>query len=194
MTSRSLRAIRTAAIAVPAVLVLAACSGGGAAPTTSPSARAGVVGERVDQPCAELVPASTFAVYGQSFSLDRSARPAKGSTAAQVAAQRGRVCTWRADDGQTITVAVAHLPATTRTALKDTLFEQGGSVPTYTVEGYFALRDGTGRADAFPDPYWITTTSTLFTEPGTAQPVVDAVRHAVAPGASAPAPSAAATP
>ena len=194
MTSRSLRTTRTAAIAVPVVLLLAACSGGGAAPTASPTASAGVVGERVDQTCAELVPASTFSVYGQSFTLDRSARPAKGSAAAQVAAQRGRVCTWRAEDGTTLTVAVAHLPATTRTALKDTLFEQGGSVPTYTVEGYFALRHGTGRADTFPDPYWITTTSTLFTEPGAAQPVVDAVRQVVAPDAAAPAPSGRAMP
>lgn len=189
-TRRSARAISVAALAVPAALVLAACSGGSGdrAPTSSPSASAGsVIGERVTQTCADLVPSSTFDVYGEQFTLDASARPAKGSAAARIAQQRGRVCVFQetADPSVTITVAVAHLPEKSLTNLKDALYERGGSVPTYTVEGYFALTDGTGRADAFPDPYWITTSSTLFTEPGTAQPVVDAVRQVLAPSASA---------
>ncbi|MCJ1713771.1 hypothetical protein [Curtobacterium sp. VKM Ac-2922] len=187
-TRRPARAISVAALAVPALLVLAACSGsGGGSPTPTPSTTAGVVGQRVDQTCAQLLPAATFDVYGKPFTLDRSAKPAKGSPAARIAQQRGRVCVFHedADPSVTVTLAVAHLPEKSLTNLKDALFERGGSVPTYTVEGYFALTDGTGRADAFADPYWITTSSTLFTEPGTAQPVVDAVRQALTPSASA---------
>jgi hypothetical protein len=188
MTSRSLRASCSVALVVPTLLVLAACSGaGGGARSASPSP--GVVGQPVAQTCADLVPAETFAVYGQRFEQVHTPTPAKGSPAAQIAAQDGRVCTWRStsDDDVTVTVAVAHLPEKALTRLADALFEQGGSVPTYTVEGYFSLHSGTGRADAFAGPYWIHTSSSLFTEPGAAQPVVDAVRQVVAPDATAPA-------
>lgn len=183
-TRRPARAISVAALAVPAALVLAACSGGGASPTTSPSA---ATGSSIDQTCAQLVPAATFTVYGERFTRDTSATPAKGSPAARIAQQHGRVCVWQeADDPSvTITLAVAELPEKSLTNLKDALFDRGGSVPTYTVEGYFALTHDVGRADAFADPYWITTSSSLFTEPGTAQPVVDAARQALTPSASA---------
>ncbi|MFJ3382706.1 MULTISPECIES: hypothetical protein [unclassified Curtobacterium] len=192
MTSRrSVRAISVAALAVPAALVLAACSGGdaddtatrSASPTPSASATAAPIGKRVTQTCAELLPDTAFAVYGQQFELDTSAEPEKGSAAARIAEQRGRVCVFDevADSSVTITVAVADLPEKSLTNLKDALYERGGSVPTYTVEGYFSLTDDVGRADAFADPYWITTSSTLFTEPGSAQPVVDAVRQVLAP-------------
>ncbi|PZE80847.1 hypothetical protein [Curtobacterium sp. MCBD17_032] len=187
MTSRSLRASGLAALVVPASLVLAACSGtGGGGPSASPSATA--VGRPVTQDCDTLVPPTTFSVYGQEFERVRTPRPPADSPVAQVAAQDGRVCTWRSsvDEDATVTVAVAHLPSAQITRLEDALFEQGGSVPTYTVEGYYSLRSGTGRADAFAGPYWIHASSSLFTEPGTAQPVVDAVRRAVAPDATAP--------
>jgi hypothetical protein len=194
MTSRrSARAISVAALAVPAVLVLAACSGGSAdrsaAPTPSSSGSAAPIGERVDETCAELVPDATFTVYGQEFELDPSAAPAKGSPAARIAQQRGRVCVFDevADSSVTITLAVAHLPEKSLTNLKDALYERGGSVPTYTVEGYFSLTDDVGRADAFADPYWITTSSSLFTEPGSAQPVVDAARQALTAASATPA-------
>ena len=193
MTSRSLRAISIAALVLPAALVLAACAGGdGDGTTASASATAGVVGRPVTQTCDELVPADTFSVYGQRFDRVRSPKPTKGSPVAQIAAQDGRVCTWRSttDDSVTVTVAVAHLPQEQLTQLEDALFERGGSVPTYTVEGYFSLRGETGRADAFAGRSWIHTSSTLYTEPGAAQPVVDAVRAAVAPDAGAPASSA----
>ncbi|SBN63709.1 hypothetical protein GA0004736_2647 [Curtobacterium sp. 9128] len=193
-TRRSARAISVAALAVPAALVLAACSGGdsGGSPTRTPttapsaSATAAPIGKRISQTCAELVPDTTFAVYGKQFELDASATPEKGSAAAKIAQQRGRVCVFHevSDESMTITLAVADLPEKSLTNLKDALYERGGSVPTYRVEGYFALTDDVGRADAFADPYWITTSSTLFTEPGSAQPVVDAVRQALAPAAS----------
>ncbi|WP_144765342.1 hypothetical protein [Curtobacterium sp. 9128] len=200
-TRRSARAISVAALAVPTALVLAACTGGGAggSPTRtasavpSASATAAPIGKHVRQTCAELLPDDTFAVYGQAFELDPSAKPAKGSAPARIAQQNGRVCVFHevSDTSTTITVAVADLPEKSLTTLKDALYERGGSVPTYRVEGYFSLTDDVGRADAFADPYWITTSSTLFTEPGSAQPVVDAVREALGGGdASSATPSA----
>ena len=185
MTSRSrVRAIGVALLTVSASVSLVACSGGGDA---SPSASAAPVGKRVTQTCGDLLPAGSLDVYGATFTIDRDYRPTKGSPAARIAEQRGRVCRWTATDdpSTTITLAVADLPEKSLTNLKDALYERGGSVPTYSVEGYFSLADGVGRADAFADPYWITASSPLFTEPGGAQPVVDAVRGVVQPGASA---------
>lgn len=184
MTSRSrVRAITAAALSASVTIVLAACSGGSPAPT----ATATPIGKPVSQTCAELLPLESLAVYGKAFEQVSSFTPAKGTPAATIAQQQGRVCRFREvdDHAVTITLAVADLPEKSLTNLKDALYERGGSVPTYRVEGYFALADdGVGRADAFADPYWITASSTLFTEPGGAQPVIDAVRSVVAPGAS----------
>ena len=187
MTTRSrARAITATVLTVSASLALAACSGGGhGGAEPSATATTGVIGKRVTQTCAELLPAGALTVYGRTFEPVPSFRPPKGTPAATIAAQRGRACAVRATDdaSTTITFAVAHLPEKSLTNLKDALYQRGGSVPTYRVEGYFALSDaGVGRADAFADPYWITTSSSLFTEPGSAQPVVDAARQAVAAG------------
>lgn len=187
MTTRSrARAISVAVLSVAASIALVACSGGGSGAAT-PSATSAPVGKRVAQTCGELLPAGSLDVYRRSFVLDRSYEPATGSPAARIAQQRGRVCRWTATDdpATTITLAVADLPEQSLTNLEDALYQRGGSVPTYTVEGYFSLADGVGRADAFAGPYWITASSPLFTEPGGAQPVVDAVRGVVRPTASA---------
>ncbi|KTR03961.1 hypothetical protein [Curtobacterium luteum] len=182
MTSRSrVRAISAAVLATTSVAVLAGCSGGGGSgPTPSPTP----IGKPVSQTCAELLPLESLAVYGQAFEQVASYRPAKGTPAARIVQQQGRACQFRevSDHSVTISFAVADLPEKSLTNLKDALYQRGGSVPTYTVEGYFDLADdGVGRADAFADPYWITASSTLFTEPGGAQPVVDAVRGVVKP-------------
>lgn len=188
MTTRSrARAITVAVLTASLSITLVACSGAQGKTESSPSASSGVIGKRVTQTCAELLPAESLAVYGKTFESVPSYRPEKGTPAATIAKHRGRVCRFAATDdpATTITLAVANLPEKSLTNLKDALYGRGGSVPTYRVEGYFSLTDGVGRADAFADPYWITATSTLFTEPGGAQPVIDAVRAVVQPTASA---------
>lgn len=185
MTSRTpFRAITVVALAATAVAALAGCSGG---PSGKPSASAtgGPVGTAVEQRCDDLVPQSAFAVYGRTFTLDRDAEPAEGSPAALIAGQRGRVCVFHDDSGVQITLGVAHLPEKTLTRLKDGLYEESNSVPTYGVEGYFRTSGSVGRADAFVDPYWVNVRSTMFGEPGDAEPVVDAVRAALDPSAAA---------
>lgn len=184
MTSRTaFRAITVVALATTSAFALGACSGGpdgGASARPSASATGGPVGTAVEQRCDDLVPQATFAVYGKSFTLDRDAEPAKGSPAALIAGQRGRVCVFvdTANDVR-ITLAVAHLPEKTLTSLKDGLYEESNSVPTYGVEGYFRKAGSIGRADAFVDPYWVNVRSTMFGEPGDAEPVMDAVRAAL---------------
>jgi len=186
MTSRSrARAICVAVLAVSASLGVAACSGDDASRSTASPAP---IGERVAQTCDDLLPAEALSVYGRTFERVADWRPEQGTPAASIVEQRGRACAFRATDdaSTTITLAVAHLPEKSLTTLKDALYDRGGSVPTYRVEGYFVLADdGVGRADAFADPYWITASSTLFTEPGGAEPVVDAVRRVLQRSSSA---------
>jgi hypothetical protein len=182
-TPTPFRAITAAALLAAGTLALAGCSGGpGGARTPTPSATSAVVGKEVSQTCEELVPASAFTVYGKAFTLDTDAKPEKGSPAAIIAGQRGRVCVFRSGE-VTVTVAVAHLPAKTLTSLEDALYEQSNSVPTYGVEGYFRKAGAVGRADAFVDPYWVNARSTMFGEPGDAEPVMTAVRTALSPAA-----------
>lgn len=207
-TGISVRAITATSIALAGLVALVGCSSsgtGGTAQSASPrasssteprstpsaSASAKPVGTRVDVPCDTLVPESVFTVYGETFTLSDSAKPTKGTPAADIAVQRGQVCVWENGAGDvTVTLAVASLPAAALTRLKDSLYEDSNSVPTYTVEGYFDTVGDIGRADAFADPYWIDVESTMFTEPGAVQPIMDAARTALA-GAS---PSASATP
>ena len=165
-TGTSVRAITATAIAVVGALALVGCTGDGPGGTASSSASAGPgssrtasptpIGSPVAIPCATLVPSTVFDTYGRTFTLHGGAAPEKGSTAAVIVEQRGEACVWTdsADDA-TVTVAVASLPAANLTRLKDTLFESSHSVPTYSVEGYFIVRAGTGRADEFVDPYWV---------------------------------------
>jgi hypothetical protein len=208
-TGRTRRAITVVTIALVGTAALAGCTDDRATPAasgsssstaaggTTPSARSSAtatpapVGSPVDVACDVLVPQSVLTAYGQTFTLEPDATPRKNSPAADIAAQRGDVCTWQNDSGDvTITLAVADLPDAPLTKLKDSLFEDSNSVPTYTVEGYFDTVGDVGRADAFVDPYWVNVESTMFTEPGTVQPIVDSVRSALAGSAS---PSAAAT-
>jgi hypothetical protein len=186
MTTRAVvRAITAVAIATAALVAVTGCTGG--APSGVRSSSAAPIGRPVDVPCATLVPDRVFTIYRRTFTLVRHATPARGSTAAAVARQRGAVCIWEdGTDHHRVTLAVASLPESTLTKLKDTLYEDSHSVPTYTVEGYFDVRRDSGRADAFADPYWITVESSLFGEPGDAQPVVDAVRAALGSGTSSP--------
>ncbi|WXF89993.1 hypothetical protein WDV91_11070 [Curtobacterium flaccumfaciens pv. flaccumfaciens] len=77
MTPRSrARALTVATLTTAAAVVLAGCSGGG---DSTPSASATPAGKPVSQTCAELLPTSALSVYGQTFELDDSFTPAKGS-------------------------------------------------------------------------------------------------------------------
>ncbi|WP_066519500.1 hypothetical protein [Curtobacterium ammoniigenes] len=187
MVSRTIsRAVAAPAVVAAIAGMLVGCTSGthggsaGVSATSSPTVRP--VGTRVDVPCATLVPAEVLAIYHRSFQLDRGAKPTPGTPGATIAGQRGEVCVWKAGS-VTITVAIAHLPSAVSTRLKNSLYERSNSVPTYTVEGYFDKQGAIGRADAFPDPYWVNAESTIFGEPGDAQPILDAVRAVLAPTA-----------
>lgn len=185
------RVIAVTSVAVTLGMLLGGCSaarhGSSATASAAPTARA--VGTPVRFGCDSLVPADVLTVYRKRFRLDPHARPDAGTPGATIAGQRGQVCVWKDPSGITITVAIAHLPADVLTRLKNSLYEHSNPVPTYTVEGYFDRLGRIGRADSFPDPYWVDAESTIFGEPGDAQPIMDSVRSVIAPNAPSVAPT-----
>lgn len=125
--------------------------------------------------CDQLISPQAIYDYNPNFSLQADYTPAAGSLGAQAVDREGIACSWvNQTSGETIEVAVAHLAEDGLTALKNDLVMTSNSVPTYDVEGYFAVDGGLGVAEAFPDPYWLTATSTGFFEPGDAQPLIAA--------------------
>jgi hypothetical protein len=67
------------------------------------------------------------------------------------------------------------LPEPALTDLKNETSTESNSVPTYGVEGYFAVNGGFGQAQAFTGDYWIVIESRDFAEPGDVTPLMEAV-------------------
>ncbi|GAA4665746.1 hypothetical protein [Frondihabitans cladoniiphilus] len=177
------RALALATTAVAVTALLAGCSA--AASTSSPSSRASsspsataapVTGSPVSIACTALVPSSAVggAALATAYPGMTPTTPAKDplGDAGVVADASGRVCTWNTTDGHPITVAVGSFDDSTLTRVKNGLVTTSNSVPTYGVEGYFALVEKTGIAEAFTGSYWIVATSKSFVEPGSAQPLM----------------------
>ncbi len=141
----------------------------------SPTPTATLVGVPVTITCDQLITAKAMYTYNSNFGRQTAYTPASGSVGAQAVSEKGIACSWiNQTSGDTIEVAVAHLQSADSTAMKNDLVMSSKSVPTYQVEGYFSVKGTTGVAQAFPDPYWLTATSTVFLEPGDAQPLVAA--------------------
>lgn len=149
-------------------------------PTATPSATPSPVPTEEIIPfavtCDQLLTADQVYAIDPNLALLGPVDADAGTPAAQVAAAGGTVCRWSHEtSGATIDIAVAQLGAMASTALKNTLVVESNSVPTYEVEGYFAMNGANGEANAFPDPYWVSVVSPMFTEPGDALPYVSAV-------------------
>lgn len=130
--------------------------------------------------CDELLPPDTLYGIDPNLGMLGPITPDAGTPAAAVVAAGGVACRWvHQSSGATLDVAVAQLTATASTALKNRLVTESNSVPTYEVEGYFLVTGAGGRADAFPDPYWVSAVSPMFLEPGDAAPVMAAAISAL---------------
>jgi hypothetical protein len=133
-------------------------------------------------PCATLVPASALTVYS-GMVADTTPTAPSDSDAAVIAEGKGTVCSWKdAGDGTTMTVAAGSYSADSLTRLKNALVSASTQVPTYSGEGYFTLSGTVGTAEAFTGSYWVVAISDTpaFSEPGGAEPVVDAALAALA--------------
>lgn len=123
-----------------------------------------------------LLPPAALYEIDPSLGMLGPVTPDAGTPAAAVVAAGGVACRWAHESsGAILDIAVAHLPPTAATALKNRLVMESNSVPTYEVEGYFRVAGTGGEADAFPDPYWVSAVSPMFFEPGDAAPFMAAV-------------------
>jgi hypothetical protein len=92
----------------------------------------------------------------------------------------GVVCAWENETTkERIVIGVAKIDTAATNYLTTQLDEQSTYVPTYLSpkdgNGYFVVVKKTGQADVLSGGYWITATSTTFTEPGEATPVMQDV-------------------
>ncbi|TAL44233.1 MAG: hypothetical protein EPN91_04810 [Salinibacterium sp.] len=143
--------------------------------TATPSPSASADGIPVTITCDELVSPQTMYDYNPNFGLVDNYVPAAGSKAAEIVALKGLACRWvNQSSNETIDVSVANLPHDHLESLANALVESSNAVPTYGVEGYFETNGPIGEANAFSDPFWIVASSTTFSEPGDAQPIVEA--------------------
>lgn len=147
------------------------------APTASATPAPGTTPVTID--CDTLITPQAMYDYNPNFGLSESYKPEAGTDAADIAAVNGLVCGWiNQTSGEVVEVAVANLSDEKLTELKNGFVTSSNSVPTYgdptKIEGYFEVAEGTGQAQAFAGPYWISSSSASFYEPGDAQPVVAA--------------------
>lgn len=176
------------------VFILSGCSTPGmpnqGAATATPRAagdqgeKSSVKGARITVPCDSLVKPTQLTAINPNLEPAPHYTPAKDSHAETIVGLDGLACEWRdRKTGQTVEVAVAHLPDAAITTLKNETITVSKPVPTYgawpQIEGYFHKTDGVGIATVFRGPYWIESSSTAYFEPGDAQLMAEAVLEAL---------------
>jgi hypothetical protein len=144
-----------------------------AAPT--PGATLPPSGDPVTFGCDELLSPQAIYDFNPNFGLQDDYTPAPGSVGAQAVEQRGIACSWlNQTSGETIEVTAAKPAAESIAALQADLAASGTAVSAFGVDGYFEVSNGTGVAQVFSGPYWITASSTTFLEAGDVLQLVEA--------------------
>lgn len=158
----------------------AASAAPSAAPSSSPTAEPTPKPEPIpfDIACDSLLTAQQVYDFNPNFGTNPDYSPASDSLAQDaVENNAGTACSWlNQTSGETIDIAVAALPAPTSEEYKNALVMNSNFVPTYGDEAYFEVDgSGAGVAQVFSGQYYIAAVSTVFYEPGDAEPIVDAV-------------------
>lgn len=132
------------------------------------------------QTCEELVTPNELFEFNQNFGPQPEYEAEPGSLAARVVELRGVACGWsNQTSNETIEIAVAHLPTSDITDLKNDLVLKSTAIPTYGDEAYFDSDSGVGTAQVFSGDYWIVARSVTFYEPGDATTLVEDVIQAL---------------
>jgi hypothetical protein len=136
--------------------------------------------------CDQLLPSSVINGLAPQFTPLPSYTPATGSYAAQIASFGGVTCSWSDAGGDTLTLAVAK-PTRDQVTAAETGIGNAGTASTAfgsDVKAWTANSGGTfsGDFEVFPEAgYWISTTSSLYKGPDSAQAktVIDYVLQAL---------------
>ncbi|WP_207453122.1 iron ABC transporter ATP-binding protein [Desertivibrio insolitus] len=175
---------QSAAPAVTAEPAETPAASASAAPSADPAASpsAAPTPEREPIPfnvaCDSLLTAQQIYDFNPNFGTNPDYSPAADSLAQDVVENNaGTACSWlNQTSGETIDIAVAAMPAETSEEYKNALVMNSNFVPTYGDEAYFEIDgSGAGVAQVFSGEYYIAAQSTVFYEPGDAEPLIDAV-------------------
>jgi len=130
--------------------------------------------------CDQLISLQALYDYNPNLVLDSQYVPVAASLAEQAIKDQGIACAWvNETSGEQIVVTVSQPGGAHLSQIANDLVSSSNAVPTYQVEGYFQMNGNVGVAQAISDPYWITTSSTSFLEPGDAAPIIAAARVGV---------------
>ncbi|AMB57946.1 hypothetical protein AWU67_02660 [Microterricola viridarii] len=193
MRARSRSLLLVGSLAAIAVLGLAGCSAeptpestpGGAATTeptdgqsTPPTAEPTVEpGTPITIDCKTLLAPQDIYDFNPNVSTDPGFVPAEGSLAAAAVADNGIACGYlHQTSNELMNFSLSQPSPEQLTLALNAAAASSTPVPTYgtppAVSGFFD--PASGEIQVFTPKYWLTATSTMFGEPGDAEPLVRA--------------------
>lgn len=130
--------------------------------------------------CTEVVSDEVIYEWGSgNWGADPDYAVPRGSSAAEIVEHGGTACGWvNLTSGEKLSVAVGEFAPEVLEPLRAERAAKAEPVSAFGVDGYFAVTAGTGQADAFTGPYWISASSTYFAATEDALSIVQAALEA----------------
>ena len=125
--------------------------------------------------CTDLVNDQTIYDWGSgNYAADPNYAPAADSAAAEIVAHQGLACGWiNLSSGEKLAVAVANLSSSAIDEKRSALDADSTAVTDFGDSGWFRVDGAVGIADVIRGNYWIVASSTYFSVPTDATPIVD---------------------
>ncbi len=148
------------------------------APTAEPTAGPTIEpGTPITIACETLLTPQDIYDFNPNVSTDPGFKPAAGSLPALALADNGIACGYlNQTSNELMNVALSQPSPEQLTLTLNAVASSSTPVPTYgtppAVNGFFD--PATGEIQVFTEKYWLTATSTMFAEPGDAEPLVRA--------------------
>ena len=149
-------------------------SGASATPTPGPPLEPGDIDFRIA--CTDVVSDQAIYDWGSgNWATDPDFAVPAGSSAATIVEHGGTACGWiNLSSNEKLSVAIGQFAPETLGTLRAQRAAAADPVADFGTDGFFAATAGTGQADAFTGPYWISASSTFFLEAGDALQLVQA--------------------
>jgi hypothetical protein len=145
-----------------------------ATPTAAPTLEPGDIAFRIA--CTDVVSDQAIYDWGSgNWATDPDFAVPAGSSAATIVEHGGTACGWiNLSSNEKLSVAIGQFAPETLGTLRAQQAAAAEPVADFGTDGFFAATAGTGQADAFTGPYWISASSTFFLEAGDALQLVQA--------------------
>jgi hypothetical protein len=145
-----------------------------ATPTAAPTLEPGDIALRIA--CTDLVSDQVIYDWGSgNWATDPEFAVGPGSSAAAITDHGGTACGWiNLSSNEKLSIAIGQFAPERLETLRAQRAAAAEPVTDFGTDGFFAATAGTGQADAFTGPYWISASSTYFLAAGDALPLVQA--------------------